>query len=114
MKDIEFQIKKLIADECGYEIDGLNPETRLLHDLGVDGDDGIELLKAFAKKLDVDMTDLDVTKHFGPEAGFNLIYYLFTYFFHRDELKFVPITVSDMVVSAEAKKWIAPNREPEL
>lgn len=47
----------------------LTPETRINLDLGVDGDDGAELLIAFADRFGVDMAAFHHVRYFGPEAG---------------------------------------------
>ena len=44
-------------------------ETRINLDLGVDGDDGAELLDAFAKRFAVDIESFANARYFGPEAG---------------------------------------------
>jgi len=49
----------------------LNDQTRINLDLGVDGDDGVDLLQAFGKQFSVDVSDFPFGNYFGPEAGTN-------------------------------------------
>ncbi|WP_235581266.1 MULTISPECIES: DUF1493 family protein [unclassified Rhizobacter] len=44
-------------------------ETRINLDLGVDGDDGAELLDAFTKRFAVDIESFANAHYVGPEAG---------------------------------------------
>jgi hypothetical protein len=52
----------------GKRIDG---KTRINFDLGVDGDDGFDLIIEFGKKFDVDVSNFQFGDYFGPEAGIN-------------------------------------------
>ena len=46
----------------------LKARTTLFGDLGVDGDDGDELMVAFMKRFGVDMTIYRGDRHFGPKG----------------------------------------------
>ncbi|MDR2637746.1 MAG: DUF1493 family protein [Zoogloeaceae bacterium] len=48
------------------QIDG---GTRINWDLGVDGDDGLDLVIEFGKKFNVDISNFPFDDYFGPEAG---------------------------------------------
>jgi acyl carrier protein len=50
------------------KIDG---KTKINLDLGVDGDDGLDLVIEFGKKFDVDVSNFPFSDYFGPEAGIN-------------------------------------------
>ncbi len=90
----------------------LSADTRLLDDLGMDGDDAVEFMEAFSKEFDVDMSEFEFDKHFGPE-GFgpvDLFYILFSLvgrIFRKDFdlLGHISITLRDLVSAAKAKKW---------
>ena len=89
----------------------LDPNTTLFGDLGVDGDDGSELLAEFSGKFNVDMHNCKVDQHFGPEE-FSLwapIYWFILVF--RDgtpeqNARLKPIRISDLVNSAKSGRWI--------
>jgi len=44
--------------------------------------------------------------YFGPEAAFNPFTYLYRRLFKPNELKFLPLTIQDLVEAATAKKWL--------
>jgi hypothetical protein len=50
----------------------LSLETRIAHDLGMDGDDAVEFFKDFGEKFNVDFADLRWDRHFAPEGGGSL------------------------------------------
>jgi acyl carrier protein len=91
----------------------LSPDTSLLKDLGMDGTGAGEFVEAFSEEFDVDMSEFEFDKHFGPEAGITPIHLLIFLFvlvgriFKKDlDLSgLIPITLGDLVSAAEAKKW---------
>ena len=86
----------------------LSEDIRLLQDLGMDGDDGVEFMEAFSEEFDVDMSEFEFKRHFGPETGispFSLVVYLYCRQFGKDFSGLVPITLRDLVSAAKAKKW---------
>jgi len=54
----------------------LSLETRIGEDLGVDGDDAVELLEEYSKRFSVDISNFSFDDYFGPEVGFNPFYFL--------------------------------------
>ena len=85
----------------------IKADTQLQHDLGVDGDDGLDLIEAFARKFGVDFAGFDCTQHFGPEGMpiFSL------WLWGRSRPRFIPITVADLEASIRAGKWVGAKRE---
>jgi Protein of unknown function (DUF1493) len=47
----------------------LAPETRINVDLGVDGEDGADLMRDFSTRFSIDLASLPSGNYFGPEAG---------------------------------------------
>ncbi len=102
----------------------LNPETQLSNDLGIYGGDGVELIAAFCEEFDIQNTSkIDLTEHFAPEGcdllglfffSFGIYVFLYYLFFDREKLReepegITPLTLRDLVKSAEAKRWIPPE-----
>ena len=77
----------------------------------MDGDDAWEFLDAFKDAFEVDMSGFDFDLYFGSE-GFFLPLYLYWLLFDRRKLRSIPVTLADLAVSAEAKKWIPPAGLP--
>ena len=76
MNDLTFeqQVKELVAKETEVRIERLTLETDLLKDLGVDGNDALELLEKYWEVFHVDLLQFKFSKHFGPEGGPNLFF----------------------------------------
>jgi hypothetical protein len=97
-----------LAAELRVDRSRLTPATRLQQDLGVDGEDGEELLLAFSRSFSVDLDGLDRSRYFGPEAGpnpFVWVWWLLTFSWP----KIVPIRVKDLQASLNAGRWLAPD-----
>ncbi len=73
----------------------------------------MDLLAGFRERFHVDMTDFDFSRHFGPEAGFNPLIYLYWLVFDRSALWKVPITVADLEEAARAGSW-RPSSRPAV
>lgn len=68
MPSLHDRILGFVASECGVNADRLSPATTLLGDLGIDGDDGWELLERFSQEFGVDLGSCDPSRYFGPEG----------------------------------------------
>jgi acyl carrier protein len=90
----------------------LSADTKLLQDLGMDGTDAVEFMEAFSEEFNVDMSEFEFDRHFGPEGGFGpvrLVYYLYCRLFGREFSGLIPITLRDLVSAAKVKKWYKLN-----
>jgi len=58
------RVRELVSRQCGVAEAEITPETRLVEDLGIDGDDGTELLEAFADEFGVDMSGMAPLNYF--------------------------------------------------
>src|SRR5688572_11191819 len=104
------RVRALVAAETGTRPERITPSTTLFGDLGIDGDDAHELFEAYATEFGVDLTDLELRRHFGPEAWppwALLILPIWVLWMMRpgDPHKkggVLPITLNDLVVSAAA------------
>lgn len=97
-----------IAAQTGHAAAKLHLDSRLLHDLGVDGDDGPELLQAFSDQYGVALDGVDMTRYFGPESSLGLIFFMrfFSSKREREESEKAPISIRDLVACAREKRWI--------
>jgi len=80
------------------------------HDLGCDGDDARDLLDRFATEFLVDLSDFTFDRHFGLEAAFNPLLYVYLRLRRSARLRFVPLTVGDLIEAAHAKALRNPAR----
>ncbi len=113
------RVKAFVAEETRIspkKLTKLTPDTDLSEGLGIAGDDGYDLLEAFCEAFEIEnMSEIDPYEYFGPEAcnPFYVYVLLYHWVFDREKLSdFVgqtPLTLRDLVKSAEAKRWIPPE-----
>jgi len=105
MSEVPFeQIRKFArraAERCPLD---LCPETRLLHDMGLDGDDADEFLQAFAREFSVDMDRFPFQRYFGTEIDAGIRWCTRKLFGDRGVEK-LPLTLQDLAVAARAGRW---------
>jgi len=104
-----------IAAQSGHSANRLQPCSTLFGDLGVDGDDGDELIAAFVERFVVDMQTYRGDRHFGPEGfpPWTPIFWLVLAWRAYSEkestpesrARLVPITIQNLIDSARAGKW---------
>jgi acyl carrier protein len=114
MTSIETRQKviQFIAHQINEKPEKIFLETRINIDLGVDGDDAVELLDEFSKHFNVDLSYLQYDKYFGPEAGggdlisliFWTLYWTYCKVFgkiYNPSSSVAPITIQDLVKAVE-------------
>ena len=107
--DLLQKVKFMIADQCSVPMEKLKGETRLLHDLGIDGDDAVELLERYGKEFGVDLATFKFDEYFGTEGcnPFCPFVVLFSVLFRRKkfrDFKAKPLTINDLVRAAESRQ----------
>ena len=118
------RVKAFIAEKTRVspkKLAKFTPDTQLSNDLGIDGDDGVELIAAFCEEFNIQNTsEIDLTKHFAPEGcnPFGIFVFLYYLMFDIEKLREepngdIPIMLRDLVKSAEAKRWIPPQNQPK-
>ena len=69
--EIVQRVKGMVAENRGMDPNDIFLDMNLEGDLGITGDDATELFENFAKNFpDVDLSELDLSRYFGPEGGF--------------------------------------------
>jgi len=122
---LEARVRKFVAEFCSVRPERIDRQTTLLGNLGVDGDDAVELFMAFEKEFQVDLSGLDLSKHFGSE-GMSLLapIYLLLLPIHliicairrgKPLLRggLVPIRVADLIAATERGKWVCEDGHNE-
>jgi hypothetical protein len=108
--DLEDRIHALVAEQSGVSTERIRPETDVIDDLRIYGDDVWELLEKFGKQFHVEMQGLRWYHHSGPE-GCNPVWLLFpTWWAGKTH---VPIRLSDLVESARSGVWAVKYPEEE-
>jgi len=74
-RDHQSEIIDLVAHERGLPREKMHLSDRLLHDLGMDGDDAVDFFNSVHERFGTDLTHLHEhwSEHFGPE-GFSCWY----------------------------------------
>jgi hypothetical protein len=111
---LEDEVAAFVADFTSHPIKQIKPQTTLFGDLGIDGDDGDEILSTFMQRFAVDMSSYRPI-HFGPEgfvpwAPLYWLVILWRTIFEKNSTpesrsRLMPITIQDLIDSAKAKQW---------
>jgi acyl carrier protein len=106
MGTLESEIIDFAAHETGVKANKVALSTRLLQDLGMDGDDAVEFFDLFSDKFKVDLSQLSQHwhHHFGPEG------FLHGLPFRGLEME---ITIQDLLDAAIAGRWLKGYRGEE-
>jgi len=56
ISDHSYEVIDLLAHERGLTRDKFNPSDRLLHDLGMDGDDAVDFFNSVHERFGTDLT----------------------------------------------------------
>jgi hypothetical protein len=112
---LEREVFDFVAEFCSFPRQNLRRETRLQQDIGVDGDDGDDLLIAFSKRFGVSLDTFYTLNYFNNEGVSifdlaRLICQLLGFCQIPDEK--MPITIDDLILSAENKKLLLKVRSP--
>jgi hypothetical protein len=94
---------QMIADQTRRHLSQLRPETDLFQDLGVDGDDAVDLLRRLREEFDANLDALQFDRHFGPD-GFNPLALVIPSW-RRWKRERIPVTIADIVEAAQTKHW---------
>lgn len=112
--DLQVRVIQWLSDFLSIPREKITLQTTLLGDLGIDGEDGIELITDFIKTFEVDPTGIQIGHHFGPECmPWNAPLKL-EWIYRRVVLgqcpevlhDLIPIRVQDLIEIAAAKRWI--------
>ena len=61
------KLKDFIVKKAGVDDEEITRDTQIEDDLGVTGDDAVDLIIAYGKAFDVDVTRFMAAEYFGPE-----------------------------------------------
>ena len=101
--DEEFAaVARFLGKKIGRSPDSFTPETDLLYDLGIDGDDYEEIIIEFTQQHSIISKEYKWQFHHGPE-GCNPIWLLFP----PEILKRtrIPIRIKDFLEAKKRKTW---------
>lgn len=105
------EVTEMVSKFTGVSPRELTLETTLFHDLGIDGDDAVDFFTEFEAGFHVDLSDFKISKYFGSETSgllSSMIIWLqgvWTGDYHQ-AASVEPITLCDLIESAQARRWI--------
>ena len=115
------RVRGLVSGQTGVPEAEITLETRLVEDLGMDGDDGHELLEVFADEFGVDLSQMAPFNYFDDEPPmfwFSEVIPILAQLsprFRRYVLHVTrgrrAVTLRDLVASARAGRWIRPAHQ---
>lgn len=62
MSEVEKQVKKIVSEQLGVQIDEVSSESSFVDDLGADSLDTVELVMALEEEFDTEIPDDDAEK----------------------------------------------------
>jgi len=101
----EQEVIALVAKKTGRPESSITPE-KTFYQLGIDGDDAVELIDELCKRYKVPAERIDLNKYIGPEGGgvFNHILYAFSSKEHSSEER-RELRISDLIQTATDRRW---------
>jgi len=95
--DLLNDVKNFISEFWKVDKSKLHKETRILQDLGIDGDDAKEFIMSFANNFNIDSNGFEFDKCFGPEAGFDPFSWVCSKFTKNNNEKVQEISIQKLV-----------------
>ncbi|MCC7155575.1 MAG: DUF1493 family protein [Bryobacterales bacterium] len=93
-----------VASKTGLRADQIKTDARLLHDLGLYGDDAEELITEVAEEFSLPVSSFDFGRYFFPES---FAFWMFPPFLRRRiAANKAPLTVEQLVISVQSGRWI--------
>jgi len=99
------QVRDFLCKQWRVSPERLTPGSRLLHDLGIDGDDASEILADFGEHFGVDLSSFPFQRHFGSELGAGSRWVV-RKVFGGDAVRLSPVTLQDLIDAANRGRWI--------
>ncbi len=106
------EIYALISEVSGAKISGLRPDTDLVEDIGIEGDDFFELMEKFEKRFNADISAYRWYFHHGEEGFLSVGALLFKPPYRR--VKRIPVTPEILLACANTHSWIVQYPQREL
>ena len=87
-------------------------ETSINNDLGMDGDDGLELMEAFSRRFVVDLGTFPYDNYFGDEASatpISIIVFTVRRLMAGKSPKLSPLTLRQLTLAVENGSWVVES-----
>ena len=108
---LEERVLAFVARESSANADKMFLSTKLSGDLGIEGDDAVELMARFAEQFNVDMSAYRHSDYFGAECSFVPLAVIWPPWWKARRQRRV-VAIIDLVRAARYGYWPAPG-EPD-
>jgi acyl carrier protein len=101
----EQEVIALVAKKTGKPESSITPE-KTFYQLGIDGDDAVELIEALCTRYEVPTEKVDLNKYIGPEGG-GVFNHILDAFSRKDESSQErrELRISDLIKTATDRHW---------
>jgi acyl carrier protein len=99
--DIRLDVIEFLSNTLSIPQHRFTDEASLFHDLGVDGDDAVELLAEFSKKFGVSLDGFDFVEYFGVEGSPTILGFFAEVLTNSNSKKLKRLEVNDFVRAAQ-------------
>jgi acyl carrier protein len=101
---IEEEVIGLVSQKTGIALQKITPE-KTFYQLGIDGDDAVELISELCERYEVPTQQIDLRKYIGPEGGFGVINHLFNAVSRRKSVEQKELRIRDLIKTAVDRRW---------
>lgn len=101
---IEQEVIEFVARKTGKSRAKITRE-KTLYDLGIDGDDAVELIDELCTRYQVPVEGVDLRKYIGPEGAFTVADHVFNAVARRGSSERKELKISDLIKTAEDRRW---------
>ena len=102
-------LRNFVASELRIEPDAIAPESRLQHELGLDGKDADTFMTHFAREFDIDMTNYRFADYFGREMAGCIPLWIVWLFIPPLRPKVTAISLADLQRAIDKGRWPKKN-----
>jgi len=99
-------VKRILASDFSIKTDSLTEHTRIVEDLKLDGDDGIEFVDSFHNEYPFESSGFNYADYFGSEG---LSLGILDWIRGRKALRRRPLTIGMLIDAAVNGKWTPPS-----
>jgi hypothetical protein len=101
------ELSAFVAEFLSVDRQSLRPSTTI-EQLGIDGDDADEFMRAFSKRFAVDLSDFRFLDYFGNESSMLVPFiWIGALFGSKGKRSRKPLRLSDLHRSASSRRWEA-------
>ena len=101
---LEEEVIELVARKTGKSKAKITPE-KTFYDLGIDGDDAVELIAELCERYEVPAEEVDLRKYIGPEGAFTVANHVFNAVTRNDSTERKELKIGDLIKTAEDRRW---------